>query len=279
MRLRLFGDLHYSKNYLQLADFEAKRDIYFAKFFEKLFEVEADYYISLGDLTNTGDLCEWQGVYDLLRKHQAVDHFLLTVGNHDAYSLTKAQLEEFLAQPLYRAIEVDDYLLIFLDTSREKDFFDWSGYLDQDQLTWLENLLNNHRDKHLIVFGHHPLYNTTLFSNTEKASVVPQVGLKEILDQHLKPSLYLCGHVHADSIVHEGQWTYIQLAAVLDQPCVRELEISDGQVSISSYNLDETDRQKGTWLGANMAYFNLVDRGFQGLHNRDLEFDWEDIIY
>lgn len=274
MKFRVFGDLHYSKNYQQIDQFETVRNQYFEQFFKQLFSKPADHYISIGDLTNTGHPEEVTGVTTVIRKYDQHNQFQLTVGNHDMYIPTKEHLETFFSTKLYRYFVEDELCVIFLDTTRQQHTFDWSGYMDQAQLDWLSQVLSENEDKTIIIFAHHPVYNTTMFSNQEKASVVPEVPLHDVLKKHTKKAFFICGHVHADSIVHQDNWTFVQIAAVLDQPFVREIELTSNSFTITTDGLGEDIRQVGSWLGCRMNHFKLADRGFQGDSNRHIHLEF-----
>lgn len=274
MKFRVFGDLHYSVNYQEVAEFNGIRDRFYDYFMGHLFSQPADYYVSIGDLTNTGHPNEYAGIKSIIRKYDHHDQFQFTVGNHDMYIPTKVWVEDFFATPLNRYFVQDDICVIFIDTTRQQHTFDWSGYMDERQLAWLDQVLMENADKTIIIFAHHPVYNTTMFSTDDKASIVAEVPIREILNKHKRKAFYICGHVHADSIVHENNWTYVQIAAVLDQPVVRNIEITDHALTITSESIGEDFRQLGSWLGCRMNHFRLVERGYQGDSNRHMSIEF-----
>lgn len=274
MKFNVFGDLHYSENYLSLQDFSAKREAYFEEFIRTFFDHEADYYVSIGDLTNFGSHMEFAGIYALINKYRKDQPFIHTIGNHDMYSQTRESIRELIQQDNYFAISDDQYAIIVLDTNRERSINDWSGIIDDTQLLWLDQKLQENADKSVIVFAHHPVYDTTLCSTDEKASIIPEIPVDQILAKHKKHALYVCGHNHADSIVQKDNWTFAQIAAVLDQPSIRKIEITPNKLSIKSVSFNESFRQKGAWIGARMNHFNLCDRGWQGLTNREIEINF-----
>lgn len=274
MKFRVFGDLHYSVNYKEITEFNGIRDRYYDYFIAHLFSKPADYYVSIGDLTNTGNPAEYTGIHTIIRKYDHHDKFLFTVGNHDMYIPTKAQVSEFFSTPLNRYFVQDDICVIFIDTTRQQHTFDWSGYIDESQLTWLDQVLTENAEKTVIIFAHHPIYNTTMFSNQDKASIVKEVPIREVLNKHTRKAFYICGHVHADSIVHEDNWTFVQIAAILDQPIVREIEITNNYFSIVTDGIGEEYRQLGSWLGSRMNHFLLADRGYQGDSNRHISIEF-----
>ncbi|WP_077297865.1 metallophosphoesterase family protein [Virgibacillus pantothenticus] len=61
------------------------RDEFYAKFLHTFFEINADYYVSIGDLTNFGKEDVLREVYEIIRHHDKP--FIHTLGNHDLGSL------------------------------------------------------------------------------------------------------------------------------------------------------------------------------------------------
>lgn len=274
MKFRTFGDLHYSMNYQEFLEFDGIRDQYYDIFIKQLFSKPANYYVSIGDLTNTGHPEEYTGIQNIIRKYDHHDQFQFTVGNHDMYIPTKEDVSEFFSTSLNRYFVEDDICIIFIDTARQQHTFDWSGFMDNQQLSWLDQVLTENADKTVIIFAHHPVYNTTMFSTKDKASIVSDVPIREILNKHKNKGFYVCGHVHADSIVHEDNWTFVQIAAILDQPVVREIDISSNHFSIVSDGIKEEYRQLGSWLGCRMNHFRLANCGFQGDNNRHISMEF-----
>ncbi|WP_124059469.1 metallophosphoesterase family protein [Vaginisenegalia massiliensis] len=271
MKFRMFGDLHYSENYLEVMDFDLKREAYFDHFMAQLFSRPADHYVSIGDLTNLGTMMEFMAIHRIIERHLGTASFFQVLGNHDLYTQTRLALQPQIKQDFYFSFVQDGVCVIGLDTNREKSLLDWSGYVDTDQLSWLSQQLTEHQDKVILIFAHHPLYDTTLYSTADKKAVVPECPLAEVLASHKGPGVYVCGHTHADSIVERDNWTYIQLADVMNQPCIRDLEIDSQGVRISGQMMDDFFRQQGLWLGSRMRHFAITDRGYQGEENRQYQ--------
>ncbi|MGX7107643.1 metallophosphoesterase family protein [Hutsoniella sourekii] len=271
MELSLIGDLHFSDNYLQVAEYEETRDAYIQHVLDEWFKIPADYHISIGDLTNMGTVAEFQEIFDRIAQRDKQKDFALTIGNHDAYSLPKDRIQELVGQPLNRVLYEDDQLLmIILDTNRVMDEVDYSGILSSDQLDWLRDMVASAKNKVLVVLAHHPVYGTTYWSDVPLYSIDPDLPVKEILEGHQGPGLYINGHTHCDSIVRQGNWHYIQFANFYDQPYFRNLTINEKGFSLSVSPIEEYYKQYGIWLGANSHTFKLNKRGYQGLENREV---------
>ncbi|MGO4697913.1 metallophosphoesterase [Paenibacillus sp. 2TAB26] len=230
MRLVLFGDLHFFDNKFVQGNEELLRakECFYEKYLQKLFEIEADLHISLGDLTHMGTEEEFENVYQYIRSSGV--SFRQVLGNHDAYELPKTKLQYLIDQPLNDVYETSDALFVFVDSTREMDPQDYSGHLNPEQLEWLEAQMFVSPSKPILVFAHHPLYNTTTGSLDEKMHIDPTIDMRAVLQKRQGNCFYFNGHNHVHSIVKEGQWNFIQTAAGLCHPSIRIVEIDKSEV-------------------------------------------------
>ncbi len=130
-------------------------------------------------------------------------------------------------------------MIVFLDTAKEMDVNDWGGWVDDEQLQWFEEMVKASGTKPLLVFGHHPVYQTTARSERDKGSIHPDIEMWRVLRQKKGTGIYFNGHTHVDSIVEQNNWTFIQLSACLDQHGFRIVEIADKEIRISAVDIDE----------------------------------------
>lgn len=251
------GDLHYPTIKESYEPIEKEREDFFAGFLDAFFNLEADLYVSLGDLTNFGLVDELEDIYTIINKYNKP--FFHVIGNHDAYGLTKSAMLEITKQERYHTIQYENLSLIFLDTAKEQDFFDWGGTLDDIQLQWLQEQINLSEDHSVIVFAHHPVYQTTTNSEKEYLSVDPKIPLKDILNSKNGANIYMNGHNHFNSIVEQGNWTYIQVAAVLDEIGARIIDITENHIQIMEVSLSSNSlRTAAKKLGTVINHFNLA---------------------
>ena len=236
MKLVLMGDLHYSRMGYGTEEMYIAREKVFSVLIDSFWEIDADYHISLGDLTHEGYPEEFR---DVLNRMDGSCNFIHVLGNHDALSIPKSDILTVTGQQRYQAIDTDEAHLIFLDTTKEMNRDDWGGEIDADQLQWLQFQLEKSNDKPVFVFAHHPVYDTTARSTIDKLSIHPKIGIKELLNKREGAGFYFCGHNHVNSIVQQGGWHYIQTAACLDVPAFRVVEIKDGQVNIDMISIDD----------------------------------------
>jgi 3',5'-cyclic AMP phosphodiesterase CpdA len=254
MKLVLMGDLHYHDADRNVQEWVEAREKFYGAVFGRFLELEADAHISLGDLTNFGTPSELEDVYQWIRGHNRTFYHVL--GNHDVYGQPKHDVLGFTGQARYHAVMTDEAMLVFLDTAREMDFEDWSGWVDDEQLHWLEGMVKQSGSKPLLVFAHHPVYDTTAGSAADKGSIHPDVDLWAVLSQKEGLGLYFNGHTHVDSIARRDQWTFVQLSASLDSQSFRTVDIEPGEIRVSAVDMNEPElREHAAVLHRYMKHF------------------------
>ncbi|WP_308638279.1 metallophosphoesterase family protein [Paenibacillus silvisoli] len=237
MKLVLMGDLHYHEIDEANPGWQEARAVFYQTMLGRFMDEEGNFHISLGDLTNFGTAVELQEVYEYLRRDDRT--FIHVLGNHDVYAQTKQEVLEITGGQRYHAMMTNQAMLIFLDTAREMDLTDWGGWVDEEQLEWLEQMVKASGTKPLLVFGHHPVYNTTKRSEKDKGSIHPSIDMWRILSQKEGTGIYFNGHTHVDSIAEQNNWVFVQVSACLDQPAFRIIDIGEDSVRISAVDVEE----------------------------------------
>lgn len=267
MRLVVMGDLHYSSMTNGTEEMRGARDTVYSVMLDSYLNTEGHYHISLGDLTHEGLPEEFRHVFDRIGGSER--QFIHVLGNHDTYSIPKAEILSITGQQRYSSIDTEEAMLIFLDSTKEMNRSDWGGEMDAEQLEWLETQLEQSGTKPVFVFAHHPVYGTTARSTIEKLSIHPDIDMLSVLNKKKGAGFYFCGHNHVNSIVQQEGWHYIQTAACLDIPAFRIVELKDGQVSTELVAIDHAD------LAEHIAAFNTKMPGFGPvLEARGEDRDW-----
>lgn len=238
LKLALIGDLHFPFVEEPSEQFIEARKRFFDGFLQQFLSVEADWHISLGDLTNLGRQDELEYVFGLI-KQSSKRSFCHVLGNHDTYSMPKKEILAITGQPRYQAIDREEAVLLFLDTTKEMDYEIWGGEMETEQLEWLEEQILRSGSKPVLVFAHHPVYNTTSRSRLENLSIDPAIDVFSILQKKEGLGFYFCGHNHVHSIVQQEQWHFIQTAACLDQPGFRLVEVDEQGINIKMIDVDD----------------------------------------
>jgi Icc protein len=271
MRLVIMGDFHYSRMENGTEEMLEARENVYTIMLDKFLEMDADFHISLGDLTHEGYPEEFDYVFN--RIGQSGRSFIHVLGNHDANSIPKVDIMDITGQQRYQAIDMEEAILIFLDTTKEMNPADWGGEMDAEQLVWLQTQLEKTGDKPVFVFSHHPVYGTTANSTMEKLSIDPQIDMKAVLNKKEGSGFFFCGHNHVNSIVQLDGWHYIQTAACLDIPAFRIVELKDGKVTIDLVSIDDAN------LTGDIARFNTKIPGFHPAQEaRGVEADWSLLV-
>ncbi|MBB3111465.1 3',5'-cyclic AMP phosphodiesterase CpdA [Paenibacillus phyllosphaerae] len=237
MKLVLMGDLHYHEVEESIQGWREARAAFYEALLERFLVLDADFHISLGDLTNYGTTGELTEVFELLRRKER--NFIHVLGNHDLYAQTRREVLEITGGKRYHAIETDEVTLVFLDTAKEMDHADWGGWLDDEQLQWLEEVVQASGSKPMLVFGHHPVHQTTTRSERDKGSIHPSIDMWRILRQKEGVGVYFNGHTHVESIVQQENWTFVQLPCCLDQHSFRVVELSEQEIRVTAVDYDD----------------------------------------
>ncbi|WP_223066327.1 metallophosphoesterase family protein [Paenibacillus caui] len=254
MKLVLMGDLHFHGLDEGVPGWLEASDAFYRTLLGRFLEVDADVHIALGDLTNYGTATELRNVYKLLENKERT--FYQVLGNHDLYAQTRNEVLQITGQARYHSIETERAVLAFLDTAKEMDYADWGGHVDEEQLQWLEGVVRASGTKPLLVFAHHPVFNTTKGSDAEKGSIHPDIDMWQVLGQKQGTGIYFNGHTHVDSIVRQKNWTFVQLSACLDQQAFRIVEVGQEEIRISALDVaDEILTKHAPVLHKHMNHF------------------------
>ncbi|WP_339226099.1 metallophosphoesterase [Oceanobacillus sp. FSL K6-2867] len=269
MRIAFIGDLHYPSMIGKNEKVKEARDAFYAKFLHTFFELEADYYVSIGDLTNFGKEDELHEVYEIIRKYEKP--FIHTFGNHDLYGVSRDEVLNISNSEQNISIATDKVNIISLETARDHDHEDYGGYISDKQLQWLKAEIEESEEKLVIIFAHHPVYDTTANSNFPYLSIQPDIPILDVLRKKKGNGIYINGHNHKDSIETIDNWTFVQANAVLDDQSIRVLEINDNEISIQSFNAATSElKSMAQIIGSNINHFQLSPLGMGTTPNREI---------
>ncbi|WP_068677017.1 metallophosphoesterase [Oceanobacillus sp. Castelsardo] len=268
MRIAFIGDLHYPSMVGKSNEVKEARNKFYTRFLHSFFELKADYYVSIGDLTNFGKEDELHEVYQIIQKYDKP--FIHTFGNHDLYGIPRKEVLNISNRKQNISIETDQVNLISLETARDHNHEDHSGFLSDMQLEWLEGEIAQSEEKLVVIFAHHPVYDTTANSNFPYLSIVPEVPILDILRKKKGNGIYINGHNHIDSIETIDNWTFVQASAILDDQSIRVLEIDDNEISIQSIRVGNPElKGLAQIIGSNINHFQLNSHGIGSTPNRE----------
>jgi len=137
--------------------------------------------------------------------------------------------------------------LIALDTVNR--FGGWQGCIHREQFQWLSQLLDESKDKYVILTSHHPLED--LFNGyvpEEESAPALEAEVRELLEKHPNVVLWFSGHVHDHKITQsrnsDGSHAFweIRTGSHIDWPQQsRTIEIvksSNGKIAIGTVVFD-----------------------------------------
>lgn len=276
MKIAVMSDLHYPsstgvKNPLEESVIN-NRDGFYRDYLKNFFAAEADLYVSLGDLTNYGKKDELTEVYDIINSYDKP--FKHVLGNHDRYTMTKNEIDELTEMQGDHVIDTPEALLVFLETARELDREKYDGWLTDEQLMWLEQVIVDSGEKTIIIFAHHPLHDTTARSNKKMLSLHPSINIWDVLQKKKGRGFYINGHTHTDSIVEKEQWAFVQCSAVLDSQSVRILDIQQEVIEVQALDISTAhSAEQAAIIGEAIEHFVLFSEGIGTTLNRNKTFD------
>lgn len=154
----------------------------------------------------------WMTNYESIYSHpELMTEWLPILGNHEYRGNTGAVLDysrvsrRWVMPARYYSRTFRDkdtsVKMVFIDTTplidkyrNEPDKYPDACRQDlNEQLSWLDNELQNGHEDWVIVVGHHPIYADTPKDDTERRDMERRVDT--ILRKH-KVDMYICGHIH-----------------------------------------------------------------------------------
>ena len=133
----------------------------------------------------------------------------------------REKVSQLINQKVNHSIDLDEVKLIFWETPTGK----WTkriyrGIVTEEQLTWLEKgNWKKSGDKTVILFGHHPIYDTTFRSNYKNLSIDPEMDVYSVLKNKKGGMESMFADITIMIRLSESDnWTFVQIGAVLDVP-------------------------------------------------------------
>ncbi|MEO0801812.1 MAG: phosphodiesterase [Cyanobacteria bacterium J06642_2] len=154
-----------------------------------------DCVVATGDLVHRGTVAEYEQLKSLLFDLE-IPIYLLP-GNHDRREHLRQVFDDCDYWPesedyLHYAVETSELRLLMLDTVVPGE---GGGELDEARLTWLQLQLERDGDRPVIIFMHHPPFDTGIV-------MMDRIGLKgrdrfaEVVARHPQVERVACGHLH-----------------------------------------------------------------------------------
>lgn len=271
MRIIFFADMHFP--YSKLLDdklLKARDELYFP-FLDKVFSLQSDMVISLGDLVLSGYKEEMDEVYS-----KAKGNFYHILGNHDRAIFCLKELIDgkFRYGDSFFEYEFCDVLL--LETAKDKNQKDWGGELSSLQISWLKECIDKNLRKPLLIFAHHPVFDTVRKSNYNMFSLDKNCEILDILEKRQNLVFYISGHTHTDDIIRDKNLVFISASCIIDARMVRILEIYKDEIYYKSVDFTTSkDMVAAEILSKNVEGFNFSKYGVGGTLETNARFKYE----
>lgn len=228
MDIHIFTDLHYSST-------STKLQSYFAKICQSLQAEPATMLICMGDINTQGNIKDLRWLKERFSQKQP---FYYVVGNHDTMKLSKHQIEQVMDTPRYYKVEMENVTMLMLDSVIDENQGDWSGHMDEEQLTWLDAMVKQVPPSNLLLlFSHHPLKDTVARSSLENLHIVETPQIQAILQQYQGTGIFFNGHNHMNDYVEKGNWHYVGLGDVPDIMAYLRVHVEADKVMLSYHPL------------------------------------------
>ena len=137
--------------------------------------------------------------------------------------------------------------LVALDTVNR--FGGWQGCIHREQFEWLSHLLDESKDKYVVLTSHHPLEN--LFNGyvpEEESAPALEEEVRRLLEKHSNVVLWFSGHVHDHKITqsknNDGSHAFweIRTGSHIDWPqqsrVIEIVKTTNGKIAIGTVVFD-----------------------------------------
>lgn len=203
-----------------------------------------------GDLLESGEHANYQPVLDLFKDLQAPVH--VTLGNHDSLADFRKTVQPAPAPdfPGYYSFDLKGlHIVVLYSAGTGKPF----GRLDERQLLWLAEDLHRSLAKPVLIFVHHPPFDTGI-DWLDKLKLVNSQSFWEVIPPFAQNILgVFVSHLH------------------LQYTCQRRGVLAASCPAVGWQHSGNTDTQKAT-LSEELPGFNLIDVQDRRLSLRTVRF-------
>lgn len=193
-----------------------------------------DFVLFTGDMVDSATIENYEEYYKVLTKLE-YPH-LNAFGNHDFYlrnqmtkedvlSIVKENNPNYIFDKTYYAFSPKtDYRIIILDGTI-KDYETSNGEISKEQLEFLKQELEEHKDKVVVIALHFPPVQPFVVNDHK---ILNENEFNEILIKHKNPIIVLAGHYHATKIDRIGNIVYVTTPSLVTYPMAfRHIKITN----------------------------------------------------
>ncbi len=185
---------------------------------------EIDMVVFLGDMVN-GDPEDYAEFFDIVG---SLTHpWVFTFGN---WEKNLENWEEIASSYMdvehtYYSFDRSGYHFIILDSSVYGEI---GGTLDDDQFTWLEEDLSGNEGSPTLLFMHHPMEETGVFTLDD----LSKSRLNDLMDRNGQIISVVAGHNHKNKIVEKNMRYHSSIGSIIQYPIgYSEVNLYEGGIS------------------------------------------------
>lgn len=154
------------------------------------------------------------GHHDYRQCNQSGD-CTLGLSRDEVLELVKKCNRNYIFDKTYYAFSPKtDYRVVVLDTTVQNEI-SANGFLDDEQLAFLENELSANQDKVVVIFHHHPALEP--FESVQH-KILNQDEYLTLLSKYKNPILILTGHYHATKIERKDNIVFVNSPSLVTYP-------------------------------------------------------------
>jgi len=229
-----------------------------------------DFVVHLGDLTDDSKAESFEAAAEILSGLNCPLHWV--PGNHDTYIPGSRELAAKLlgvpAPPMYRAVQVGDWRLIFIDSAHwiykdrsVHEYFDVDRYLDvyvpDAEIDWLRAELDRQPNTPTLCFSHVLLsvrddYPISQWPDGMPAGDNPrdlspmlchdETKLKPLLESYPCVKAFFCGHGHLHDCFVDNGIFHCQTGALVSYPNeIRKVKVASDRIEVEVLPLSRGD--------------------------------------
>lgn len=239
---------------------------------------DLDFVVFSGDQINSP---RKEYLYEFIRIANTLKYpWYLALGNHDTgvmsyfnkknYFETVKTFNNFVTaeKSYYSFSPKKGFLVIVMDPVIDSRITS-NGYIDREQLQWLEFQLQNNKDSRVIIVQHHPLLEPF---DSSSHKITNSDEYLSLLKKYSNVVAVFSGHYHAAKIMRSGNIVFISTPALVQYPnAFRLITITDYKDKTTvKYDFVETGLVRLQQAGKVTSSFSNIQEGTEADKNGEI---------
>ena len=178
-------------------------------------KLNPDIVVFSGDMVNVPRENDFKDFMDITKNIKSP--YYMALGNHDVAvgGYTKKQIMNFLnLKKRFYYIIKGDYIFIFMDGTTDKKITA-NGYFSKAELNFLENTLNEFKNKKAVIVQHFPIIEPF---KSDGHKITNSEEYLKILDKYDNVIAVLTGHYHYSKLTIRNNVAHITSPAMIEEP-------------------------------------------------------------